>query len=77
MSELPLDDHHEVIHLGNTAAVIVPLEEYRQLKAEAEEARVETQFAIGVADFLAREAAGTTEYVSREEARRRLGLPLS
>jgi hypothetical protein len=77
MSELPVDDHHEVIHLGDQTAVIVPLEEYRQLKDAAEVARVETEFAIGAADFLAREAAGTTQYVSSEEARRRLRLPLS
>lgn len=59
MSELPVDDHHEVVHLGDQTAVIVPLEEYRHLKEAAEVARVETGFAIGAAGFLAREAAGT------------------
>jgi PHD/YefM family antitoxin component YafN of YafNO toxin-antitoxin module len=77
MSEQPLDGHDVIHHGGEVVAVVVPMEEYRQLKDAAEVARGETEFAIGAADFLAREAAGTTQYVSSEEARRRLGLPLS
>jgi len=40
MTELPADDPHEVIHLGDQAAVVVPLDEYRQLRQEALRARL-------------------------------------
>jgi hypothetical protein len=35
VTELPADDSHEVIHLGDEAAVVVPLAEYRQLRRDA------------------------------------------
>jgi hypothetical protein len=39
MSELPAEEPYEVIHLGGQAAVIVPLEEYRQLRKAAAAAK--------------------------------------
>lgn len=32
MSELPVGDEHQVIRLGDQAAVVVPIEEYRRLR---------------------------------------------
>jgi PHD/YefM family antitoxin component YafN of YafNO toxin-antitoxin module len=75
MSELPVDEVHQVIHLGDRAAVIVPLEEYRLLRQAAEEHRIDEEFQSALRDTEARRQEGTLEYVSSTEARRRLGLP--
>jgi hypothetical protein len=80
VTELPEDDHHDVIHVGGeVVAVVVPLEEYRRLrlaeKVADAEALIDAQFDASHADYLVREAAGAVEYVSSAEARRRLGLP--
>jgi hypothetical protein len=40
MTELPAGDPHEVIHLGDEAAVVVPLAEYGQLRHDARRTRL-------------------------------------
>ncbi len=76
MSDLPAEDAHDVIHRGGqVVAVVVPIEEYRQLRLALEEQRVNEEFDAARADYLARQDAGGVRYVSHEEARRRLGLP--
>ena len=75
MSELPAEDSHEVIHLGGEAAVVVPLEEYHRLRQDAAEHRIDQEFEDALRTIEARRRAGTLEYVSSDEARRRLGLP--
>jgi hypothetical protein len=76
MSELPAEDTHDMIHRGGqVVAVVVPIEEYRQLRLAQEEERINKEFAAAYADHLARKEAGTVQYVSHEEARRRLGMP--
>ena len=77
MSELPDGDTHEVIaHGEEVVAVVVPLEEYRQLRRALEEQQVNEEFDADQVDFLRRQSAGTLCYVSHEEAGRRLGLPV-
>jgi len=39
MSELSVEDSHQVIELGGQAAVIVPLKEYRELRKVAAAAK--------------------------------------
>ena len=76
MSELPSSDSHDVIHHGGeVVAVVVPLGEYQQLRQALEEQRVNEEFDAARASYLARQEAGTTRYVSHEEAARRLGMP--
>ena len=76
MSELPADDPHDVIrHGGEVVAVVVPIAEYQQLRQALEEKRVEEEFDVARARYLARQEAGQIRYVSHEEARRHLGLP--
>jgi hypothetical protein len=43
MTELPAEDPHQVIHLGNEAAVVVPISAYRQLRREALRAQLTDQ----------------------------------
>jgi hypothetical protein len=75
MSELPAGDTHDVIRHGSeVVAVIVPIGEYQQLRQAAEEQRVNDEFDVARAEYLARREAGTTRYFSHEEAGRRLGL---
>jgi hypothetical protein len=68
MTELLAGDPHEVVHLGDEAAVVVPLAEYRQLRHDARRTRLVEQ-----AD--AEEAAALTEWPARicRSARRRRG----
>jgi hypothetical protein len=74
MSELPASDTHDVIHHGGeVVAVVVPIAEYRQLRQAAEEQRVNEEFDVARAEYLARQEAGMIRYVSHEEAGRRLG----
>ena len=76
MSELPVGDTHDVIrHGGQVVAVVVPIEEYRQLRQAMHEQQVNEEFDAARAGYLARREAGTIRYVSHEEAGRRLGLP--
>lgn len=78
MTELPADDPHEVIHLGDQAAVVVPLDEYRQLRQEALRARLieqnDAEEAAALAEYQEQKAAGILVTVSQAEVRRRFGL---
>jgi hypothetical protein len=76
MSELPAGDTHDVIHrAGQVVAVVVPIEEYRQLRQVMQEQQVNEEFDVARAGYQARREAGTVRYMSHEEAGRRLGLP--
>jgi PHD/YefM family antitoxin component YafN of YafNO toxin-antitoxin module len=76
MSELPAGDTHDVIsHSGQVVAVVVPIEEYRQLRQAMQEQQVNEEFDAARARYLARREAGEVRYVSHEEAGRRLGMP--
>lgn len=76
MSELPAGDTHDVIReSGEVVAVVVPIDEYRQLRQAMQEQQVNEEFDAGRAGYLACREAGTVLYVSHEEAGRRLGLP--
>jgi PHD/YefM family antitoxin component YafN of YafNO toxin-antitoxin module len=78
MSELPVGDPHEVIHLGTEAAVVVPLAEYSQLRYDAQRARlveqVDANEAAALAEYREQRAAGTVHTVPQAEVRRRFGL---
>lgn len=69
---------YEVIHLGEQAAVVVPLQDFLRLRALERRASVEdledAEDTAAVADWRSREAAGRTSYVGAQEVRRRLGL---
>jgi PHD/YefM family antitoxin component YafN of YafNO toxin-antitoxin module len=76
MSELPAGDTHDVIsNSGQVVAVVVPIEEYRQLRQAMQEQQVNEEFDAARARYLARREAGEIRYVSHEEAGRRLGTP--
>ena len=76
MSELPAGDTHDVIrHRGQVVAVVVPIEEYRQLRQAMQEQQVNEEFDAARDRYLARCEAGAIRYVSHEEAGRRLSLP--
>ena len=75
MSELPAGDTHDVIsHSGRVVAVVVPIEEYQQLRQAMQEQQVNEEFDAARARYLARREAGAIRYVSHEEAGRRLGM---
>jgi PHD/YefM family antitoxin component YafN of YafNO toxin-antitoxin module len=78
MTELPADDPHEVIHLGAEAAVVVPLDEYRQLHHDALRAHLieqaDTEEAAALAEYRDQQAIGTVVTVPQAEVRRRFGL---
>jgi hypothetical protein len=78
MTELPADDRHEVIHLGDHVAVVVPLGEYRQLRRDALRARLieqaDAEEAAALAEYREQQAAGTLVTVPQAEVRRRFGL---
>jgi len=77
MTELPADDPHQVIHLGDEAAVVVPLGEYRQLRHDALRARLIEQAdaaeAAALAEYREQQAVGTVATVPQAEVRRRFG----
>lgn len=76
MSELPAGDTHDVIRRrGQVVAVVVPIEEYQQLRQAMQEQQVNEEFDASRASCLARREAGAARYVSHEEAGRRLGMP--
>src|ERR1700686_112554 len=76
MSELPAGDTHDVIsRSGQVVAVVVPIEEYRQLRQAMQEREVKEGFDAAGVSSLARREAGAVRYVSHEEAGRRLGMP--
>ena len=78
MTQLPADDSHEVIHLGDEAAVVVPLEEYRQLRHDALRARLIEQTdaaeAAALAEYREQQAVGAVVTVPQAEVRRRFGM---
>ena len=55
--------------------MVVPIEEYQQLRQAMQEQQVNEEFDAARASYLARREAGTIRYVSHEEAGRRLGMP--
>jgi hypothetical protein len=76
MSEPPVGDTHDVIRQsGQVVAVVVPIEEYRQLRQAMQEQQVNEEFDAARASYLARREAGAIRYLSHEEAGRRLGMP--
>jgi hypothetical protein len=76
MSDLPAGDTPDVIHRGGqVVAVVVPIEEYRQLRQAVQEQQVNEEFDAARAGYLARREAGKVRYASHGEAGRRLGLP--
>jgi PHD/YefM family antitoxin component YafN of YafNO toxin-antitoxin module len=77
MSELAAGETHDLIHVGGeVVAVVVPVEEYRQLREALAEQQVNAEFEVAQARRLARREAGETRYVSHQEAGRHLGLPV-
>ena len=69
---------YDVIHLGDQAAVVVPLGDFMRLRAleriASPEELDEAEDAAALQDWKAREAAGQTSYVPADEVKRRLGL---
>ncbi|GAA2111317.1 hypothetical protein [Actinomadura alba] len=57
MSEPPVDDPHEAIHLGDHTAVVVPLGEYLRLR----EGQVEAEQLAAHRHYLDRKVAGTVQ----------------
>jgi hypothetical protein len=70
---------YEVIHLGDQAAVVVPVADFLRLRALEQAASCEeledTEDTAAVLAWEARDAAGQTTYVPAGEARRRLRMP--
>ena len=70
---------YEVIHLGDQAAVVVPVADFLRLRAlEKAATPAELEDAgdtAAVLEWKARDAAGQTTFVPASEARRRLGMP--
>jgi len=59
MSELPARDTHDVIHRGGqVVAVVVPIEEYRQLGQAMQEQQVNEEFDAARASYQGRREAG-------------------
>ncbi len=54
--------------------MVVPIEEYQQLRQAMQEQQVNEEFDAARAGYLARREAGAVRYVSHEEAGR-LGMP--
>ncbi len=63
ISELPAGDTHDVIrHSGQVVAVVVPIEEYQQLRQAMQEQQVNEEFDAARATYLARREAGAIRY---------------
>jgi precorrin-6B methylase 2 len=59
MSELPAGDTHNVIrHGGQVVAVVVPIEEYRQLRLAMQEQQVNEEFDAAQVGYAARVRPG-------------------
>ena len=69
---------YEMIHLGDQAAVVVPLTDFLRLHVLEQRASAadleDAEDAAALQEWLSRESAGQTSYVLAEEARRQLGL---
>ena len=59
---------------GQVVAVVVPTEEYQQLRQAMQEEQANEEFDAARVRYLARREAGAIRYVSHEEAGRRLGM---
>jgi hypothetical protein len=70
---------YEVIHLGDQAAVVVPVADFLRLRALQQAATPEdledAEDTAAVLEWKARDAFGQTTFVPASEARRRLGMP--
>ena len=69
---------YEVIHLGDQAAVVVPVTDFLRLRALQQAATPEdledAEDTAAVLEWKARDASGQTTFVPASEARRRLGM---
>jgi predicted ABC-class ATPase len=69
---------YEVIHRGDQASVVLPMDDYRRLRAleqiATEEELQDAKDAAAIEAWKEREAAGLNTYVPAEEAYRRMGL---
>jgi hypothetical protein len=69
---------YDLIHLGDQAAVVVPLADFLKLRALEQHASAEeledAEDAAAVQEWQARQAAGHASYVPAAEVRQRLGL---
>ena len=69
---------YQVIHVGDSAAVVVPMTDFLRLRALEQQASAEeledAEDLAALHQWQAREAAGQTTYVRADEVRRRLGL---
>jgi hypothetical protein len=69
---------YEVIHLGGQAAVVVPVADFRRLRALAaaatEEALQDAEDTAALQEWRERKASGQAISVPVDEVRRRLGL---
>jgi hypothetical protein len=73
---IPGAGSHDLIHLGGTSAVVVPVDEYRRLRALERLASPgelqDAEAAAALAEYREWSAAGRPGAVSHVEARRRL-----
>jgi hypothetical protein len=87
MTAQPADPHpapgldtapYQTIHLGDRAAVVVPVADFLRLRALERRATAEelenAEDDAALAAWQARDTAGQTAYVPHDEVRRRLGL---
>jgi hypothetical protein len=69
---------YEVIHLGDEAAVVVPLGDFLRLRALERRASVQdledAEDAAALHEWQLRDAAGTTSYLTPAQARHQLDL---
>ena len=83
MSAQPPSGHdlgaYEVIHLGGQAAVVLPVADFRRLKAleavATEEALQDAEDMAALQEWRERRASGLATCVPADEVRHRLGLP--
>jgi hypothetical protein len=72
----PASDPHEMIHLGGEAAVVVPMDEYRRLRALEQMAspqeRDDAETAAALEEYREWSAAGRPGAIPHEQARRLL-----
>jgi len=70
---------YEVIHLGDQAAVVVPVADFLRLRALERAATPkeleDAEDSAAVLEWKARDVTGQTRFVPAAEARRRLSMP--
>ncbi len=83
MTAQPIDPNpdtggYEVIHLGDQAAVVVPIADFLRLRAleasATQEALADAEDLAGLREWRDRQASGQASYVPADEVRRGLGL---